>query len=204
MARAAETRRSWTIRKPLSIGLVAVAALFGLVFVWGMTFKISGAVIAKGQVQVSSIAHRRSAPGRRRCRRNSGQEWRQGEKRRHRREARRHTVAFGSGRGRGRAVRNPCERSPADGGTGGPEDAFAATASCARLPKAIPNSGRCWSVSNASWTRITNRSTARYRFFDEQTRQIEDQESSARNPHWTPSASTLPCRRMNSPVPSKA
>ena len=54
MARAAETRRSWTIRKPLSIGLVAVAAMVGLVFVWGMTFKISGAVIAKGQVQVSS------------------------------------------------------------------------------------------------------------------------------------------------------
>ena len=52
MARAAETRRSWTIRKPLGIGLVAVAALVGLVFVWGMTFKISGAVIAKGQVQV--------------------------------------------------------------------------------------------------------------------------------------------------------
>src|SRR4029077_17422134 len=55
MARAAEARRSWAIRQPLSIGLVAVAALVGLVFVWGMTFQISGAVIAKGQVQVESM-----------------------------------------------------------------------------------------------------------------------------------------------------
>ena len=47
-------RRSWTIRKPLGIGLAAVAGLFGLVFAWGATFNISGAVIAKGQVQVAS------------------------------------------------------------------------------------------------------------------------------------------------------
>lgn len=47
-------RRTWTIRRPLGIGLVAVAGLFGLVFAWAATFTISGAVIAKGQVQVSS------------------------------------------------------------------------------------------------------------------------------------------------------
>jgi HlyD family secretion protein len=47
-------RRSWTIRKPLGIGLVAVTGLFCLVFAWGSTFSISGAVIAKGQVQVAS------------------------------------------------------------------------------------------------------------------------------------------------------
>ena len=52
--RGRHDRRSWTIRKPLGIGLAAVAALFGLLFVWGATFKISGAVVAKGQVQVSS------------------------------------------------------------------------------------------------------------------------------------------------------
>ena len=54
MAQIGHIRRSRSIRKPLSIGLVAVAAMVGLVFVWGTTFKISGAVIAKGQVQVSS------------------------------------------------------------------------------------------------------------------------------------------------------
>jgi HlyD family secretion protein len=54
MAPGRYNRRSWTIRKPLSIGLVAVAALLGLLFAWGTTLKISGAVIAKGQVQVSS------------------------------------------------------------------------------------------------------------------------------------------------------
>ena len=54
MARAAHQRRSWSIRKPLSIGLVAVTAMIGVLFVWGTTFKISGAVIAKGQVQVAS------------------------------------------------------------------------------------------------------------------------------------------------------
>jgi HlyD family secretion protein len=47
-------RRSWTIRKLLGIGLAANAALFGLVFVWAVTFYISGAVIGKGQVQASA------------------------------------------------------------------------------------------------------------------------------------------------------
>lgn len=47
-------RRSWTIRKPLGIGLAAMVGLFGLVFAWATTFTISGAVIGKGQVQASA------------------------------------------------------------------------------------------------------------------------------------------------------
>lgn len=47
-------RRSWTIRKPLVIGWAALFGLFGLVFVWAVTFNISGAVIGKGQVQASA------------------------------------------------------------------------------------------------------------------------------------------------------
>src|SRR5262245_49981874 len=54
MAGGRYMRRSWTIRKPLGIGLVAVAILLGFLFTWGTTLNISGAVIAKGQVQVSS------------------------------------------------------------------------------------------------------------------------------------------------------
>jgi HlyD family secretion protein len=46
-------RRSWSIRKPLGIGLAALIALFGFVFAWAVTFNISGAVIGKGQVQAS-------------------------------------------------------------------------------------------------------------------------------------------------------
>ena len=47
-------RRSWTIRKPLRIGLAAMFGLFGLVGAWAATFNISGAVIGKGQVQASA------------------------------------------------------------------------------------------------------------------------------------------------------
>lgn len=47
-------RRSWTIQKPLGIGLAAMFGLFGLVSVWATTFDISGAVIGKGQVQASA------------------------------------------------------------------------------------------------------------------------------------------------------
>jgi HlyD family secretion protein len=47
-------RRSWTIRKPLGIGLAGLVVLFGLVFMWAVTFNISGAVIGKGQVQASA------------------------------------------------------------------------------------------------------------------------------------------------------
>lgn len=49
-------RRSWTIRKPLGIGLAALLGLFGFVLAWALTFTISGAVIGAGQVQAS--AHR--------------------------------------------------------------------------------------------------------------------------------------------------
>jgi HlyD family secretion protein len=48
------SRRSWSIRKPLGIGLAAIVGLFGFVFVWAATFDISGAVIGKGQVQASA------------------------------------------------------------------------------------------------------------------------------------------------------
>lgn len=47
-------RRSWTIRKPLAIGLAAMLGLFGILFVWALTFNISGAVMGKGQVQASA------------------------------------------------------------------------------------------------------------------------------------------------------
>lgn len=47
-------RRSWTIRKPLWIGLAALIGLFGFVVAWAATFDISGAVIGKGQVQASA------------------------------------------------------------------------------------------------------------------------------------------------------
>lgn len=47
-------RRSRTIRKPLGIGLGAMAGLFVLVFAWALTFNLSGAVIGKGQVQASA------------------------------------------------------------------------------------------------------------------------------------------------------
>lgn len=47
-------RRSWAVSKPLRIGLAALIALFGFVFVWAATFDISGAVIGKGQVQAST------------------------------------------------------------------------------------------------------------------------------------------------------
>ena len=47
-------RRSWTIRKPLGIGLAALIGLFGVTLTWATTFNISGAVIGKGQVQASA------------------------------------------------------------------------------------------------------------------------------------------------------
>lgn len=43
-------RRTWTIWQPLSIGLTAAVALIGVVLIWGTSFSIAGAVIAKGQV----------------------------------------------------------------------------------------------------------------------------------------------------------
>ena len=47
-------RRSWTIRKPLGIGLAAMVALFGGVGGWAAAFDIAGAVLGKGQVQASA------------------------------------------------------------------------------------------------------------------------------------------------------
>jgi HlyD family secretion protein len=47
-------RRSWTIRKPLGIGLASIVALFGGVGAWATTVNISGAVLGKGQVQASA------------------------------------------------------------------------------------------------------------------------------------------------------
>jgi HlyD family secretion protein len=47
-------RRSWTIRKPLGIGLTALIGLFAVTLTWATTFNISGAVIGTGQVQASA------------------------------------------------------------------------------------------------------------------------------------------------------
>lgn len=46
-------RRTWMIWQPLSIGLAAAVVLIGVVLMWGTSFNIAGAVIAKGQVQAS-------------------------------------------------------------------------------------------------------------------------------------------------------
>lgn len=46
-------RRSWTVRKPLIIGLLAILGLFGGVFAWAATSGISGAVLGKGKVEAS-------------------------------------------------------------------------------------------------------------------------------------------------------
>lgn len=48
------SRRSWTIRRPLWIGLAAMIGLFGFVVAWAASFDISGAIIGKGQVQASA------------------------------------------------------------------------------------------------------------------------------------------------------
>ena len=46
-------RRSWTVRKPLVIGILAIVGLFGGVFAWAATSAISGAVLGKGKVEAS-------------------------------------------------------------------------------------------------------------------------------------------------------
>lgn len=46
-------RRSWTVRKPLVIGILAIIGLFGGVFAWAATSGISGAVLGKGKVEAS-------------------------------------------------------------------------------------------------------------------------------------------------------
>ena len=54
LERGKGNRRSWSIRKPLGIGLAALIGLFGVTLTWATTFNISGAVIGKGQVQASA------------------------------------------------------------------------------------------------------------------------------------------------------
>jgi len=49
----APDRRSWTVRKPLVIGIVAIFGLFGGVFAWAATSGISGAIIGQGKVEAS-------------------------------------------------------------------------------------------------------------------------------------------------------
>lgn len=51
---AEDNRRTWTIRKPLGIGVAALFALFAFVAAWAATVDITGAVIGKGQIQASA------------------------------------------------------------------------------------------------------------------------------------------------------
>ena len=53
-ALALDHRRTWTIRRPLAIGLAALFGFFAFVIAWAVSFTISGAVIGKGQVQVTA------------------------------------------------------------------------------------------------------------------------------------------------------
>jgi HlyD family secretion protein len=52
-SQTASDRRSWTVRKPLVIGILAIFGLFGGVFAWAATSGISGAVLGKGKVEAS-------------------------------------------------------------------------------------------------------------------------------------------------------
>ena len=54
MARNSERRPTWLIWKPLSIGIVSTVLLVVILGIWGTKTSISGAVIGKGKVQVSS------------------------------------------------------------------------------------------------------------------------------------------------------
>lgn len=51
---ATASRRSWSIKKPLGIGLAALLGLLFFVVAWAATFDISGAVIGKGHIQASA------------------------------------------------------------------------------------------------------------------------------------------------------
>ncbi|MEM6306463.1 MAG: HlyD family type I secretion periplasmic adaptor subunit, partial [Pseudomonadota bacterium] len=44
----------WTVRGPLILGLLAVAALLGLIAGWGTQTKIAGAIVANGMVEVET------------------------------------------------------------------------------------------------------------------------------------------------------
>lgn len=48
-------RKKWSAMKPLWIGMIAVAVLFGVLGVWGNFTTISGAVISNGMIQVESL-----------------------------------------------------------------------------------------------------------------------------------------------------
>lgn len=47
-------RRTWNMRRPLALGLVAVLLLVGVLGVWSVRARIAGAVIGQGVIEVSS------------------------------------------------------------------------------------------------------------------------------------------------------
>jgi HlyD family secretion protein len=47
-------RGTWSIARPLAVGLFAVAAVFGSIAVWGANVQIAGAVVARGTIEVST------------------------------------------------------------------------------------------------------------------------------------------------------
>ncbi len=49
-----EFRRTWSIRKPLGIGIFSIVIIFGVLGIWGWKANISGAIIAKGKIQVAT------------------------------------------------------------------------------------------------------------------------------------------------------
>ena len=49
-----DRRLTWTIRRPLQIGLVTVLALLGAFGVWASVTQIAGAVIGSGMIEVQS------------------------------------------------------------------------------------------------------------------------------------------------------
>jgi HlyD family secretion protein len=49
------SRRTWSIAKPLGIGIFATLMVIGAVGVWAANVQIAGAVIAKGKIEVSTV-----------------------------------------------------------------------------------------------------------------------------------------------------
>lgn len=54
MEPAAKLRRTWSIARPMAIGVIAVTAVVGAVGVWGASVQIAGAVLGSGKVEVST------------------------------------------------------------------------------------------------------------------------------------------------------
>jgi len=54
MEPATKPRRTWSIARPMAIGVIAVAAVFGAVGIWGANVQIAGAVLGSGKVEVST------------------------------------------------------------------------------------------------------------------------------------------------------